>query len=363
MLEYYPRRCDLFYRLTHRGRSRRRDHWRKGRKERNQINLREQRKVLSQRPPPLPVFPQNISESSLCIQASAESQPQSLLCSSLPIEIRLQIWSLVLSEHLICVTHIDRAIRTTIYPINDGTRNAHATAPMDYFRPLDLRFLLSLPAANPELSVCHASYYSQSNNDRPIPYLLERPRPIGWDNEEDLLPRCGQFYHDPFRILSLPLTCHAIYAEALPLLYRTNSFSFSSPLPLLYLYDLPLVPQHHLCTWLQRLQFHWVYYADYQVTEGHAHGNYAPTTWPRFWAIVSKDLKNLRWLGCHIELVLPPWLCQSLDDEWVRPMLWVKGLERAKCRIERREGPSMWQWLVRLSQKIEEVWLSEEENT
>ncbi|KAK0514006.1 hypothetical protein JMJ35_003728 [Cladonia borealis] len=208
--------------------------------------------MLKHRPPVSPPSNNDLSQYSI----STHPQPDSLFFARLPPELRYRIYAHVLGNNVIYLTQASRRIAHQHYPLpsslsDDDNDDEHETIAMD-------------PA--PELRL----------SDEDIPYSSQ------------------------FHSLSLSLlrTCHAVYSEALPALYGSNVFSFSSPLPLVYLYHRFLLPRSHF-TLIRHLRLHWMYFVS-PGTCGRIYAPYDFNTWARFWEVVAG--MELVSLGTQIEV-------------------------------------------------------------
>ena len=272
----------------------------------------EQARVLAQRPPPLPTARHNISQTSL----STHPQPSSPLFAKLPLEVRERIYEFVLGGDNIHLVDVSQRIAHYRYAHDEDTETPNPpTGTLALQDPLGSR----------------------------------APPTVAWLDERNRLPRPAQFSSGS---LSLPLTCHAVYAEALPILYRSNTFSMASPLVLIYLKDYVLRPWHF--AEIRHLRLNpWVRFDNPAHFGGRVPPAHDAETWARFWGIVAS--MELRTLGVWIEF----WGLEenrSLEAGWVRPMLEVKGVERVGLSLERRISLHERQRLRELEAEIEKRW-------
>lgn len=164
------------------------------------------------------------------------------------------------------------------------------------------------------------------------------------------VPRPGQFSTTSLALLQ---TCHAIYKEAISVLYSHNIFSMSSPLVLLDLHDFVLRPQRFLA--IRHLNLHWIYHNH--DPEDDVPPPYDPETWAKYWALVVRmKLDSLSlWISCfHGQDPI------SMNVSWVQPLLKVKGVKRVGVKLRQLEwhmGP-METRLEDMERAIEAQWTS-----
>ena len=245
-------------------------------------------RMLKHRPPVSPPSNNDLSQYSI----STHPQPHSPLFARLPPEVRYRIFAHVLGNNVIYLTQASRRIAHQHYPlpsslIDDDNDDEHETIAMD-----------------------------------PAPELLL--------SDEDI-PYSSQFHS---LSLSLLRTCHAVYSEALPALYGSNVFSFSSPLPLVYLYHRFLLPRSHFAL-IRHVRLHWTYF----VHNGFSSRIYAPydsNTWARFWEVVAG--MELLSLGTQITV----WSRGEEDFKpeapWLRELVQVRGVRKVDVRISSVTG-------------------------
>ncbi len=266
---------------------------------------REKIIMLEQRPSPLPPARRKISQSSL----ATHFQPLSPLFTKLPPEIRQKIYELVLGGSVVHLVHSKR--RITVH---------HRSEVVEDF--------------DHEEQVGSAAIQE-------IPYL-------DWNSGNNELPTLDLSSQQS---LSLLRTCHAIYTEAISVLYTSNVFTVSSPLVLIYLHDYILLPQRF--SEIRHLNLYWTYF----TTPGHFCGRiYAPydkETWTRFWDLVAG--MSLRSLGIRLEY----WGSdegRSMEAGWIQPLLKIKAINRVGLKIEHRVGPWTYMRLSEMERKIQKQW-------
>ena len=209
-------------------------------------------RVLKHRPPVSPPSNNDLSQYSI----STHPQPDSLFFARLPPELRYRIYAHVLGNNVIYFTQASRRIAHQHYPV--------------------------------------PSSLSDDNDDEHETIAME-PAPELWLSDEDI-PYSSQFHS---LSLSLLRTCHAVYSEALPALYGSNVFSFSSPLPLVYLYHRFLLPRSHFAL-IRHLRLHWMYIVNPGGVCGRIYAPYDFNTWASFWEVVAG--MELVSLGTQIEV-------------------------------------------------------------
>ena len=127
--------------------------------------------------------------------------------------------------------------------------------------------------------------------------------------------------------LSLLQTCHAIYAEAIPILYSSNCFVILSPMVLLDFRDRGIRAQH-----LALIRHLHLYYVNLCSARKFPLGIQDPypgwDDWASFWEIMrTMQLESLRM-----------WMDEDTsygDRIYVDPMLAVHGLKHAEVKYER----------------------------
>lgn len=256
--------------------------------DRERARAKEKARILEEQPPALPTFRRNISTSSL-------SQSQQLSCPffRLPLELRRRIYGYTLGGSVIDLTHIAKGIIRQRIHTQD-------------------RWIYS-----------------------------------GWGPFAQLQGPEGQEEDVPLwkNILSLPKACRASYAEAIPILYTSNTFSMSSPLVLIYLHDLTLRPQRF--AQIRHLKLYYNYlptmFPDLLPPND-------PETWARVWDIVAG--MRLRTLDLELQVVGEP---DSMDAGWVQPLLKVSGVQETSISIWLSRGPNR-ERASDLEQRIKEQW-------
>lgn len=269
----------------------------------------EKARVIEQRPSPLPPSRKNLSQTSLILHP----QPSCPLFTTLPPEIRQRIYDYVLGGGIIHLTHISKSMKCTYL---DSTER-------------------------------------QINDEEPPTgkFPLQMPANLDWEDERNRIPKGGQFSS---LSISLLQTCHAIYAEATPILYKSNNFSMASPLVLRYLKDYTLRPQR--LAEIRHLQLvPWVYFDDPELHLKRGHEPYDKETWLNFWAIVAE--MDLMSLGLLVEYWGKEEDC-TLDADWIQPLLKVKGLKSVGIQLQFRASAWDTRRLRSLEEEIERVWTS-----
>ena len=272
----------------------------------------EQQRAVEQRPSGLPTSRSNLSQASF----TTHPQPSCPLFTSLPPEIRQRIYTYALGGSIIHLTHVSKRIVCQRLGITDHQINDDDEPPTG-----------SLP--------------------------LQMPPNIEWEDELNRIPKPGQFSSLP---LSLLQTCHAIYAEAIPVLYNSNTFSMSSPLVLLYLKDYVLLPQR--LNEIRHLQLvPWVYFHNPELHIKRIYEPFDKETWPRFWDTVAE--MDLMSLGLWVEYWgIGDSVDSSLTADWVRPLTKVRGVRDVGIQLQLRVGAFDTRRLQGLEEEIEKLWRS-----
>ena len=254
------------------------------------VSAVEREHILRNRPSPLPSTRLNISQSALLPQCP-EGQASSLL--SLPLELRRLIYDLAVGGHILTLQQVGKKIS-----IPPTVTAPYQGIPADHFiRPIVTR------------------------EDRTF-----------------------------FPALPLLLTCRQIYCEAIGTLYGNNTFRLYSPLILVYLNDLCLRPQHLQA--IRHLTFEWVYMTDPMHFHGDSQKPYDWSTWERFWHIIAHSM-NLDSLVAQIDY-LEPNPAANVEGDWVKPILEVKGIRKARVSIELMDT-----WCTKVSLPKLSRWLTE----
>ena len=237
--------------------------------------------VAEKRPPPLPPSRKNLSETSL----SFHPQPLSPFFTKLPPEIRGRIYEYVYGGKIIHLTDVPKRI---------------------------VHKVLEIP---------------QIADDQVGGVAVVTPPRLEWMSPVNRVPRPGQFSTTSLALLQ---TCHAIYKEAIPVLYSHNIFSMSSPLVLLDLHDFVLRPQRFLA--IRHLNLHWIYH-NYDP-EDDVSPPYDPETWAKYWDLVVRmKLDSLSlWISCFNGR--DP---ITMNASWVQPLLKVKGIKRVGVKLRQLE--------------------------
>lgn len=153
---------------------------------------------------------------------------------------------------------------------------------------------------------------NQSPGQRKIGHWLYR-----YDQEDDPSPLFLEFlYQNPlsFNKLSLLKTCRIIYIESVRALYATNTFGFFNTQSFTYsCFSRTVLPQRLACITSIHLSL--------------SSCSFRLDKWSQSWNDAAMQLTGLRdvkvWL---LEQDLMPHMEISLDAEWVKPMLVMKGL-------------------------------------
>ena len=198
---------DLFLGAMHRAFHQGRSYEQERQHKKNRMYAEEEGRLLAQRPAPLPLPRRTISESSLCIKSAHETQPQCSLLNRIPPEIRYRIWKYVLSDHLIYLTHVDRAIKANISPVyegfeEEGQRKSGTKGSREHED--DINSVTPDPTSSPTstsaLKTPHTSHkdkpvYHNHPNTHRTPFLFEPLPTISWLDQIALIPSPNQFPH------------------------------------------------------------------------------------------------------------------------------------------------------------------------
>lgn len=293
-------------RLIHRAFDHGRSRSQKRRDEEDARYAREKIDVVELRPAPLAQNRRNLSKISLI----THSQPLSLLCTKLPPEIRQNIYELVLGGS---VTHLVHGKKRIL--------------------------------------MCNRSELAeQIDHGEQIGRVAIQETPyVDWIEGRNMLPILDQCSKN---LLSLLRTCHAIYAEAIPVLYNSNVFTIASPIVLIYLHDYVLLPQRF--SEIRHLNLFWTYFSDAALFCGRMYAPYDDESWTRLWDLIAG--MNLRTLGIRLEYV--GFAECSLESGWIQPLLKVKGVDRVGLKLEHRVGPGNEVRLNDMEKQIEKQWTS-----
>ena len=300
------------FNLLHRALNHGRTYSQKQEHKKNVRHAEDQARDLEQRPPPLPNARTNLSQTSL----STHPQPSSPLFTKLPPEIREHIYELVLGGDIIHLVDVSQRIAHYRYPHNEDTESQDPpTGTVALEKPLGPR----------------------------------APPTVTWLDERNRIPRPDQFSSGS---LSLPLTCHAVYVEAMPVLYRSNTFSIASPLVLIYLKNYVLRPGR--LAEIRHLRLNpWLRFDNPAHFRGRVPAPHDAETWAQFWGVVAG--MELRSLGVWIEFWGKEEEC-GVEAGWVRPMLDVGGADAVGLCIERRISLHERQRLRGLEAEIGKRW-------
>ena len=246
-------------------------------------NFKEDKaRVSRERTPSLPKLRYRLS------QATLRNQPQPLsnLFYRLPLELRQRIYFFVYSDQ---VFHLSLLKNSIVHP------------------RLDIRG-------------------DSDDNTGSVP-LIRPPKPL---EDERGVPVLGQ---SDANSLALLRTCHAIYSEAISLVYSLAVFSIDSPLTLVYMHDYTLLRQRFQA--IRHLRLRWLY-DEFKHRDGYeGHPFLCPPldkgTWSRFWTLVAgMQLESLSVSLLHFGMV------EDIDMErdWMRPLSKVKGVKEVGVRVE-----------------------------
>ena len=294
--------------LVHRAFNNGRSYPEQQRHKRDQRLAERKTLFVEQQPAPLPSNRMSLSQASL----SEYPQPSCLFLTTLPPEIRQRIYKVALGGNILRLAHISNGLAHQRYDLPNLMEGQAGTIGIER-------------------------------------YDIDHSKSINWIDQEHLIPMPNQFAQNT---LSLLLTCHTIYAEAIPVLYESNIFSVTSPNVLLYLKS--TVPTQHFSS-IRHLQLQWTYATYPDGLWGGIHGPLVKETWVEFWELVrGMELRSLSlWLGY--------WGRQedlNSDAEFVRPLLRVKGIREVGVKVQAILGHFREGSFEELMRDIERQWKS-----
>ncbi|MCJ1250197.1 hypothetical protein MMC30_007423 [Trapelia coarctata] len=268
----------------------------------------EKKRVLAQRPQPLPRSRFNISQPSLPTHGPSPPSPPFL--SKLPLEIRLRIYEYILGNTRLHLFHPDPAT---------------APFPLRYLRCHEPTCLTS--SCTP-LTACPAD--TAQNQWRRI--IAPPTHPDAMD-------------------LALLRTCRQIYAEAVDILYGSNIFHISDLNVLVYLANYRIRPQRLRA--IRKLELRWNYYCDPAMWRGCVHEPYDWGTWEEVWEIIGA---RMALSGLKVRLAYwGPGEDLSVDARWIAPMLKVRGIRDVEVAVEWRTPPFDMIMVESLAEQLREV--------
>lgn len=141
-------------------------------------------------------------------------------------------------------------------------------------------------------------------------------------------------WEPPIISLALLLTCRQIYSEAADVLYSSNFFATDNIRVFIHLAENCLCPQRLLAIKHLQVSITWRFFpllASYTGQKGDYNGYYDSATWRRFWHLVANDMR-LTSLGIDVDSFGAEENL-SVDAEWVKPILQVKGIRYPKVAI------------------------------
>ncbi len=141
-------------------------------------------------------------------------------------------------------------------------------------------------------------------------------------------------WEPPIISLALLLTCRQIYSEAADVLYSSNFFATDNIRVFIHLAENCRCPQRLLAIKHLQVSITWRFFpllASYTGQKGDYNGYYDSATWRRFWHLVANDMR-LTSLGIDVDSFGAEENL-SVDAEWVKPILQVKGIRYPKVAI------------------------------
>ena len=253
----------------------------------------ERRRLKHDKPLALPNFRINISQLSLC---HVERQHKQCAFWRLPVELRLYIYELAIGNNVLHLFHFPKCIK-------------HTRSGLD-------KFTVPTPE-QPAFNMANWRGISSTG----VPLLL---------------------------------TCHAIYREAVDVLYGSNVFSLNDLNVLVYWNDLPLIPQPRMAT-IRHLKITWLYYKEPAVYLGLKYAPYDVHTWERFWQIIAHEMPALTSLDVRIEYV-GIWEEPKLEQPWIEAMMGVKGIRDVTLQVLESTGSWDAKRVSEVEVAVEKAW-------
>lgn len=141
-------------------------------------------------------------------------------------------------------------------------------------------------------------------------------------------------WEPPIICLALLLTCRQIYSEAADIIYSSNFFATDNIRVMIYLAENYLCPRRLLAIKHLQVVITWRFLpllASYTGQRDDYNGYYDWATWRRFWHMVANDMRLTSLSICVDSFGTEEYL--SVDAEWVKPILQVKGIRYPKVAI------------------------------
>ena len=135
--------------------------------------------------------------------------------------------------------------------------------------------------------------------------------------------------------LSLLKTCRAIYIEACPLLYSTNTFGIFGIENLQTLLYFEKTVRPWKLALVSRLDIHVA--ADWNSRSDSVGYPLYGQIWKEMWDVIANKMTGMRYVTVRLKISewMNEWMMLGVEptEEWVRPMLQVKGLRQFRIDI------------------------------
>ena len=273
-----------------------------GRQEKLEARL-EKKKLISDKPKPLPYSRFNISQLWIPDQTSWSAASKMTQASQhspffrLPRELRILIYEMAIGYRVLHLLSLPKCIKHIRLPVNES--------------------------------------------------FVPRNSPSAFNKVDYRQTSCTG--------LPLLLTCRTVYGEAIDILYSSNTFLITDLNALVYLNDLPLIRRQRMEA-IRHLKVEWIHYTDPAPLIGLRYAPYDWATWERFWTIIkemrlrSLDVK-LAYFGAGGETT------PLTEEKWMQPMLEVRRVKSAAITLLRKEDPNdePYRW-DEAERRIQDAW-------
>ena len=296
------------------------------------LESRERARIRREKEQPIPLLSLNSRHRrSISHSFDPAINMQSLLFS-LPPEIRIQIYSVMLGDSIVHLgsTTVFRGSRYKINGHKIVTRNRLTHARCMRVGDLYCR--------------CFRWY------NEPSHFSSNDPPRWGYHSNYECPARIG---------VAILQTCRQVYAEAVPLLYSTNIFMVHNLWDLIDFSQAILPESLALVT---QLEVKWLYYDNFEISSFRRRPAMKPfplddQTWIEFWDVISSCMPGLRHLKASLDVRI--YSDHSSVKQWIDPFLKVHGLTSCQLELRDREagewGRSVGPW-----QRSQEVLCLEE---
>jgi hypothetical protein len=161
---------------------------------------------------------------------------------------------------------------------------------------------------------------------------------------EIIRPEFSRYHREeePYQVPFLLQTCKQIYVEASPVLYSTSIF---------YIYEMKnllsccTLSQHLRRDCLEAITLLCITSAvDYYFVTGplhlsQRHNDAFLNPWRQAWEVIATQLVGLRDLEVRLLKTYSPRLELTLQEDWVKPMLGIRGLRKFEFDLTQGIGP------------------------